>query len=145
MKNDDRPYDPAENVNCYFGGLVVLEFLEEDNYSIAHHIAEGSDNMEFIKNSLSHNVWQVRCKADNASKAIESVKDFIGKCLILNNIQSLNLSCQLSIEWLNYKDMGSEVENCIDGYILGNGVYTIDNLLRNTQPLFLQWQNSNWR
>lgn len=145
MNNDEKPYDPAENVYCYFGGLLVLEFLDEDDHLIAHHIAKGNDNLEFIKNGLSNSIWQVRCKTDNASKAIESIKDFVGECLQLSNINSLNLCCQLSLEWLNYVDMDNDVDSFVDSYIIGHGAYTIDNLLRNTQPLFLQWQNSNWR
>lgn len=146
MIDNDKPYNKADDVFCYYMGLMIIEFPkdEQSNFHLLNDcLTEASGKLEFFKGSLSRNVWQVRCKADHANEANKILQEFIGQCLQNNNIKNINLTCQFSLEWLNYADIGCRVDNPIDDYIIGNDPYTINNLFHNN-PLFLRWLMPDW-
>lgn len=149
--NDDKPYDRSAGAFCYYTGLMVLE--DDGNTSLFHFIedcmeeanADENNKLKFIKNGLLHNSCVVRCRTDSANDATESLKSFLGKCISMNDINFIRLSCQFSLEWLNYIDIGKgEVSEPIDGYIVGAGIYTIHNLLKDNTPRLFQCSSFVW-
>lgn len=147
MIDCDKEEDLGIQVYYYYIGLMVLESsldCQDSSYIFVDYALKGNDSLRFEQNSLSKNVWQVRCIANNTNEAIEVLKIFIGEYLLNNDIIYTVLSCQFAFEGMNH----SNIDDCIDtvtSYQIESESRIIYDLIKDSNPRMFQWTKSIWQ